>query len=63
MLVSFFAGENRKDKDYMKTVKPGKMMVNMQHQGLIDSAGIRLTTGDGYITLSKKDIDKLFAKR
>ena len=63
MLVSFFADENGKNKDYMKTVKLGKAMVNIQHQGFIGSGGIRLTPGDGYITLSKKDIDKLFGKR
>jgi hypothetical protein len=63
LLISFFDDENRKDKDYMKTVKLGKTMLNIQHQGLIGSAGIRLTTNDGYITLSKKDVDKLFGKR
>lgn len=63
LLVSFFLDKNRKDKDYMRTVKLGKTMVNMQHQGLIGSAGVRLTTNEGYIVLSKRDIDKLFGKR
>ncbi|MFT3680462.1 MAG: hypothetical protein QM791_09335 [Ferruginibacter sp.] len=63
LLVSFFTDENKKDKDYMKTFRLGKEPVNLQHCSLIGTHGVRLTTNDGYINLSKKDIDKLFGKR
>jgi hypothetical protein len=63
LLQSFFADKNRKDKDYMQTFKLGETGVNLQHCTLIGRHGVRLTTKEGYINLSAKDIDKLFGKR
>ena len=63
LLKSFFTDDNRQNKDYMKTFKLGSDGVNLQHCTLIGSHGVRLTTRDGYINLSQKDINKLFGKR
>lgn len=62
LLKSFFLPEN-KNKDYMKTFHLGNEGVNLQHIAIIGSKGVRLTTSEGYINLSEKDIDKLFGKR
>lgn len=63
LLKSFFADDNRKNKNYMQTFTLGTEGVNLQHCTLIAKHGVRLTTRDGYINLSEKDIDKLFGKR
>jgi hypothetical protein len=63
VLKSFFDDGNRKNKDYMQTFKLGETGVNLQHCSLIGRHGVRLTTKEGYINLSEKDIDKLFGKR
>jgi len=63
LLKSFFEDANRKNKDYMQTFKLGETGVNLQHCTLIAKHGVRLTTRDGYINLSEKDIDKLFGRR
>jgi len=62
LLQSFFLEENR-GSSYTKTFKLGDDMVNLQHNLLITGKGVRLTTKEGYITFSEKDIDKLFGKR
>lgn len=58
-LKSFFLAGN-KSKSYMKTFRLGNDDVNLQHIAIIGSKGVRLTTTEGYINLSEKDIDKLF---
>jgi len=63
LLKSFFDDTNRKNKDYMQTFTLGNAGVNLQHCTLIAKHGVRLTTREGYINLSEKDIDKLFGKR
>lgn len=63
LLKSFFTDDNRKNKNYMQTFTLGAEGVNLQHCTLIAKHGVRLTTRDGYINLSEKDIDKLFGKR
>ena len=63
LLKSFFEDANRKNKDYMQTFKLGNTGVNLQHCTLIAKHGVRLTTNEGYINLSEKDIEKLFGKR
>ncbi len=63
LLQSFFLAENRKNKDYMKTFRLGEEGVNLQHCNLIGQHGVTLTTKEGYINLSEKDVDKLFGKR
>lgn len=63
LLKSFFDDANRKDNDYMQTFTLGNTGVNLQHCTLIAKHGVRLTTKEGYINLSEKDIDKLFGKR
>lgn len=62
LLKSFFLPGN-KSKSYMKTFRLGNDQVNLQHIALIGSKGVRLTTTEGYINLSEKDIDKLFGRR
>ncbi|MBC7934107.1 MAG: hypothetical protein H7Y86_01930 [Rhizobacter sp.] len=62
LLQSFFLPEN-KSKKYMKTFRLGNEAVNLQHIAIIGSKGVRLTTSEGYINLSGKDIDKLFGRR
>ena len=62
LLKSFFLPEN-KSKDYMKTFRLGNESVNLQHIAIIGSKGVRLTTREGYINLSGKDIDKIFGMR
>lgn len=62
LLKSFFLSEN-KAKSYMKTFKLGNDNVNLQHSVVIGSKSVRLTTTEGYINLSEKDIDKLFGMR
>lgn len=63
LLLSFFDDSNRNNKSYMQTFTLGSTGVNLQHCTLIATHGVRLTTRDGYINLSKKDIEKLFGKR
>lgn len=62
LLKSFFLPEN-KAKSYMKTFRLGNDNVNLQHIAVIGSKGVRLTTTEGYINLSEKDIDKIFGMR
>lgn len=62
LLISFFTDENRQNKNYMQTFKLGETGVNLQHTSLIGRHGVRLTTKEGYINLSERDIDKLFGK-
>jgi hypothetical protein len=62
LLQSFFLEENR-GNSYTKTFKLGSDMVNLQHNALITGKGVRLTTKEGYINFSERDIDKLFGKR
>jgi hypothetical protein len=63
LLKSFFEDANRQNKDYMQTFTLGNTGVNLQHCTLIAKHGVRLTTKEGYINFSEKDIDELFGKR
>ena len=63
ILTSFFSGENRHNKKYMRTFRLGNDNVNLQHTVVIGSKAVRLTTTGGYINLSEKDINKLFGMR
>lgn len=63
LLKSFFIKDNKANKNYMQTFTLGETGVNLQHCTLIARHGVRLTTKEGYINLSEKDIDKLFGKR
>ncbi|MBL0359219.1 MAG: hypothetical protein IPP72_21175 [Chitinophagaceae bacterium] len=60
LLKSFFLNENKKNKDYIQTFRLGQEGVNLQHCTLVARHGVRLTTRDGYINLSEKNIDQLF---
>ncbi|RYD78670.1 MAG: hypothetical protein EOP53_10825 [Sphingobacteriales bacterium] len=62
LLKSFFLSEN-KQKNYTRAFKLGAEGVHLQHTAVIGSKAVRLTTNDGYINLSEKDIDKVFGKR
>lgn len=62
LLKSFFLNENR-GKKYSQTFRLGDQMVHLQHTLLVTGKGVRLTTNEGYINLSKGDIDKLFNKK
>jgi len=63
LLMSFFNEENSANKNYMQTFTLGQTGVNLQHVSLIAQHGVRLTTKEGYVNLSEKDIGKLFGKR
>jgi hypothetical protein len=63
LLKSFFTDKNRANKNYMQTFTLGNAGVNLQHCALIAKHGVRLTTREGYINFSEKDIDKLFGRR
>jgi hypothetical protein len=54
LLKSFFDDDNRKNKDYMQTLKQAETGVNLQHCTPIARHGVRLTTKEGYINLSEK---------
>lgn len=62
LLKSFFLEENRSNKNYNQTFRLGDQMVHLQHTLLVTGKGVRVTTKEGYINLSKGDIDKLFNK-
>ena len=63
LLKSFFLDENRSNKNYNQTFRLGDQMVHLQHTLLVTGKGVRVTTKEGYINLSKGDIDKLFNKK
>lgn len=63
LLKSFFLEENRKNKNYNQTFRLGDQMVYLQHNLLITGKGVMLSTKEGYINLSKGDIEKLFNKK
>lgn len=62
LLKSFFLDENRKNKNYTQSFRLGDQMVYLQHYLLVTGKGVKLSTKDGYINLSKGDIDKLFGR-
>lgn len=59
---SFFLDENRKNKNYTQSFRLGDQMVYLQHNLLVTGKGVRLSTKEGYINLSKGDNDKLFGR-
>lgn len=63
LLKSFFLDENRKNNQYSQSFRLGSQMVYLQHYLLVTGKGVKLSTNDGYITLSEGDIDKLFGKK
>ena len=63
LLKSFFLDENRNNKNYNQTFRLGDHMVHLQHCWLITGKGVMLSTNEGYINLSKGDIEKLFNKK
>ena len=63
LLKSFFLDENRKNKNYTQSFRLGDQMVYLQHFLLVTGNGVKLSTKEGYINLSKGDIDKLFGKK
>lgn len=60
LLFSFFEEEHRKDKKYEKTFSLGTTLVHVQHYKKLTGATIMLTTKEGYILFTKKDLEKLF---
>lgn len=62
LLKSFFLDENRKNKNYTQSFRLGDQMVYLQHNLLVTGKGVMLSTKEGYINLSKGDIDKLFGR-
>lgn len=62
LLKSFFLDENRKNKNYTQSFRLGDQMVYLQHYLLVTGKGVKLSTKEGYINLSKGDIDKLFGR-
>ncbi|MEO7308276.1 MAG: hypothetical protein ABIR78_10715 [Ferruginibacter sp.] len=62
LLKSFFLDENR-GNSYTQAFRLGDQMLYLQHNLLVTGKGVKLSTKEGYITLSEGDIDKLFGKR
>jgi hypothetical protein len=62
LLLSFFEKSNKGNAGYMQTFRLGNTGVNLQHCTLIGSRGVRLTTSEGYINLSERQVHKLFGK-
>lgn len=62
LMKTFFTEENRRNKKYEQTFRLGTTYVHIQHKPLITSHGIMLTTKEGFIYLSERDIEKLFGK-
>lgn len=63
LLKSFFLDENRKKGNYTQSFRLGEQMVYLQHSILITGKGVRLSTKEGYINLTKGDIEKLFNRK
>ena len=63
IMMSFFEGDNKKNKKYDKTFSLGNTMVHIQHYKRIEGSGIMLSTGDGHIIFSKGEVQKLFGKK
>jgi len=63
LLKSFFLEENRNNKNYIQSFRLGEQMVYLQHCLLVTGKGVRFGTKEGYINLSKGDIEKLFKKK
>jgi len=62
ILFSFFEKEHRKDKSYERTFSLGNTMVHVQHYKKLTGASIMLTTKEGYILLTKGELERLFGK-
>ncbi len=60
ILKSFFLEENKKNKSYYKSFQLGETNVKVQHNRFVGTVGIRISTGYEFITLSEKQVDKLF---
>jgi hypothetical protein len=62
LLLAFFEDENRKNKTYEKTFLLGNDMVLVRHFPKITTHAIVLATKENHITLTKKEIKKLFGR-
>ncbi len=60
ILKSFFLDENKKNKSYYKAFQLGATNVKVQHNRFVGSVGIKISAGYEFITLSEKQVDKLF---
>lgn len=62
LLISFFDEENKKNKSYEKTFRLGTEMMLVRHFPKLTTHAIVLATKQNHITLTKKEINKLFDK-
>lgn len=62
LMKTFFTDENKRNKKYEQTFRLGTTYVHIQHKPLITAHGIMLSTKEGFIYLSERDIEKLFGK-
>lgn len=59
LLFSFFEDSHARDKTFEKTFRLGNSLVLVQHAGKLTGKSILLTTREGSIILSKREIQKL----
>ena len=63
ILLSFFEKENRRNEDYIRVFQLGDEKVTVYRSGVIDLAAIIVSTDKGKILLTKKEVEKLFARK
>ncbi len=62
LLISFFADENRKNKDYEKTFRLGNEAVLVRHYPKLIATTISFSTTKNTILFTEKEVKKLFGK-
>lgn len=62
ILISFFSGENEKDKKLEKIFRIGSEMVHIQHYPKLMGAAIMFSTKENHIVFTKKELKKLFGR-
>ncbi|MEO6346428.1 MAG: hypothetical protein ABIO60_00830 [Aquaticitalea sp.] len=62
LLISFFRGQNQKDKKLVKIFKLGDEMVHIQHYPKLMGAAIMFSTKENHIVFTENELKKLFGK-
>ena len=60
ILKSVFTEENKKNKEYKVKLKLGETEVIISNFRIMGGTSVMFFTSDGYITLTEKQVDKLF---
>ena len=62
LLMSFFNGENRQNKNLEKIFRLGNEMVHIQHYPKLMGSAIMLSTKENHIIFTQKELTKLFGR-